>query len=261
MPFFIYNPVFFWTVTLIGTWVFGFSAAYMSHNNSNFSLQMLCIFVGLLLPAVIAISMIYSSQNEAFINDFWARLRLLRITSYSLLELVIVLFVVTMVATVISVFYFGRSYEQFMVADGLNIFKQHGLVSAILLLVVPFLEELAWRGYGMDSIASRFALPSATVIFAILWGLWHLPLFFIKGYFHYDLWQSHPMYALNFFVSMVPASFLMNWVYYTNGRSIWAAVCAHFFLNFFAVLFRTELFTKCIITILLLIFSLCIQVF
>lgn len=253
-----YNPALFWTISLFGTWIFGFAAAYMSHYNPHSSLQMLFMLGGLLVPSITAVCMIYASQNVLLIRDFWDRLGSLRIESYSLLILACILFAVVMIATGLSLLC-GRSYEQFMISKELNIFKGHGLISILLLFIVPFLEELGWRGYGMDSLASRFALPQATLIFALLWGLWHLPLFFIKDYFHYSLWQTHPIYALNFFVSVIPGSFLMNWVYYTNGRSIWATVFAHFCFNFFAVLFRTELFTKCIVTVLLIIVSIFIQ--
>jgi membrane protease YdiL (CAAX protease family) len=48
----------------------------------------------------------------------------------------------------------------------------------------PAVEELGWRGYGMDSLRSCFSLFTASLYFALLWALWHLPLFFINNYYH-----------------------------------------------------------------------------
>ncbi len=60
---------------------------------------------------------------------------------------------------------------------------------------------------------------------------------------------------INFFVQVLVATILMNWIYYKNNRSIIAAILFHFMFNFFSVLFQTEQFTKCIITVILLIVS------
>ena len=103
----------------------------------------------------------------------------------------------------------------------------------------------------MDSLKEGKSLMKVTLIFALLWNLWHLPLFFVKGYYQYELIHMNVIYALNFVVSLVPAAFLMNWIFYKNGRSIIAIILFHSMINLFSVLFQTEQFTKCIITIIL----------
>ncbi len=50
----------------------------------------------------------------------------------------------------------------------------------VILFLAPTLEELGWRGYGVDSLRSKFSLFKTTMLFAVIWGLWHLPLFFIQ---------------------------------------------------------------------------------
>jgi membrane protease YdiL (CAAX protease family) len=134
------------------------------------------------------------------------------------------------------------------------------LLSVLILFLAPTFEELGWRGYGVDSLRSKFDLFRTTMLFAILWALWHLPLFFIKGYYQHELWNTGIVYVINFFVSILPATILMNWMYYRNDRSIAAAILFHFMFNLFSVLFQTEQFTKCIITIVLLIVSIVILI-
>jgi uncharacterized protein len=128
-------------------------------------------------------------------------------------------------------------------------------LSLAIIFLAPLFEEIGWRGYGVDSIRSKFNLFITTLIFASLWAMWHLPLFFIKGYYHNILWNTNTIHVINFFVSCLPAACLVNWVYFKNNRSIWAAILMHFILDLFCVIFQTEQFTKCIITILLLLAS------
>ena len=72
--------------------------------------------------------------------------------------------------------------------------------------------------------------------------------------YHYELLHMYPhgIYALNFFISVIPAAILLNWLYYKNNRSIIIVMLMHFMLNLFSVIFQTEQLTKCIITVILL---------
>jgi len=45
--------------------------------------------------------------------------------------------------------------------------------------------------------------------------------------------EHRHVYVINFFVSILPATVLMNWIYYKNNRSITAAILFHFMLNLF----------------------------
>jgi len=157
-------------------------------------------------------------------------------------------------ATIFSLL-FGQSARQFQLSSEFKIVDGQVLLSVLILFLAPALEELGWRGYGVDSIRSKFYLFKTTLIFAFLWALWHLPLFFIHGYYQNELWNTNILYVINFFVSILPATILMNWMYYKNNRSISAAILFHFLFNLFSVLFQTEQFTKCILTIILLVFS------
>ena len=95
----------------------------------------------------------------------------------------------------------------------------------------------------------------ATLIFALLWNLWHLPLFFINGYYQNELIHMNIIYLLNYVISLFPIAFLMNWIFYKNGRSIIAIILFHFMVNLSTVSFQTEDFTQCIVTIILLVIT------
>jgi membrane protease YdiL (CAAX protease family) len=117
-----------------------------------------------------------------------------------------------------------------------------------IMFLAPLFEELGWRGYGVDALRARLGMGATTAVFAILWALWHLPLFLINHTYQHDLWLGSPVYVANFFVSVLPAAVIANWLYYKHRRFIPAAILFHFMLDAVAESFALEQFTKCIIT-------------
>lgn len=61
------------------------------------------------------------------------------------------------------------------------------------LLIVPMMlfgggnEEVGWRMILQPELEKRFGFHKATWITAVIWWLWHLPLFFIKGTVNADM--------------------------------------------------------------------------
>lgn len=51
----------------------------------------------------------------------------------------------------------------------------------VLLLGGPLGEELGWRGYALPVLQDRLGWRVASLGLGLVWGAWHLPLFFIDG--------------------------------------------------------------------------------
>ena len=62
--------------------------------------------------------------------------------------------------------------------------------------------------------------------------------------------MESPIFLANFFISVIPAAFVANWIYYRCKRSIAAAVLTHSMLNAAAVLIDAGQVAKCIATVL-----------
>ncbi|MBN1267061.1 MAG: CPBP family intramembrane metalloprotease [Anaerolineales bacterium] len=57
-----------------------------------------------------------------------------------------------------------------------------GLVLILFFLVLSSLgEEMGWRGYAMPGLQTRYGPVWSSLILGLLWGLWHLPTFWIPG--------------------------------------------------------------------------------
>jgi membrane protease YdiL (CAAX protease family) len=248
---FNYKPATFFLITYLITFITWFTAAYFSWQPGMEGAQLLCMIPGLFAPFLAVIIMMSGAKNKALRKDFRDRLSLKIIRPKYLAVILLTMPVILLLATALSLM-FGRSAEQFLLNHEFAIMEGEFFISLLIMVLAPTLEELGWRGYGVDSLRSKFNLFQTTLLFALLWGLWHVPLFFIHGYYQNELWNTNVLYAINFFVQLLAATVLMNWVYYRNNRSITAAILFHFSINLFSELLQTEQFTKCIIGGLLL---------
>jgi hypothetical protein len=102
------------------------------------------------------------------------------------------------------------------------------LVAAALLnlLIGPLGEELGWRGYALPRLLRRFNPCAASLILGVIWGLWHLPSFFLSSLVQADL--SLPI----FLVGALCLSIIATWLFQHTGASVLITVLLHYTVNF-----------------------------
>jgi membrane protease YdiL (CAAX protease family) len=102
------------------------------------------------------------------------------------------------------------------------------LVAAALLnlLIGPLGEELGWRGYALPRLLRRFNPCAASLILGAIWGLWHLPSFFVSSQVQADL--SLPI----FLVGALCLSIIATWLFQHTGGSVLITVVLHYAVNF-----------------------------
>lgn len=220
---------------------------------------------GLFSPAIIAIYLVLKSKNKQLKSDLKNRIFNFRLIKPKYLLAIFFTMPLALLVSIGVALLLGKSLEQYSLASEFIIINGEAFLSLFILFLAPTMEEIGWRGYGVESLKNTGSLFRQTVIFALLWNLWHLPLFFSKGNYQYELLQANPLYALNFVISLFPASILMNWIFYKNNRSVLAIIIFHFMLNFFSVIFQTDVFeteqfTKTIITVVLFLISLLVLI-
>lgn len=242
-----YKPALFFLIAFAISWGCWFFSAQFSQQEGKEVESLLLNALGLIGgPALTAAMLIMVSDSPALKKDFWSRL--LNPTRINLAYLGVLLILPPMIVyagTLLSV-QLGYSSDQFKFAG-----DPEQLIPMIIIAIIiaPTFEEIAWRGYGMDSLRAKLAPLSASLVFGVLWSLWHAPLVMIKGTYHYELLHmENPIYLVNFFVSVVVAAVFVNWIYYKNNRSILGNILAHAALNWWAISLQTEQITKCIIT-------------
>jgi uncharacterized protein len=244
----IYRPAQFFLIAFAVTWLFWFADAYVSNTGDADGLQGLLMFLGLCGPVVAAVVMFRRAESPELWSDYKDRLFSLRRIDLRTLPIILFLVPALMCVAIGISLLFGQSPGQFTVLPGTSFMTLPALIG---LFLAPALEEAGWRGYGVDSLRSRSTLPVTSLSFGILWACWHIPLLAISGSYHNTLLSSW-LYTANFFVSVVAMAFILNWLFYRNNRSVIACFLFHLSANVAMSFIPAEPFTKCIVTVLLL---------
>jgi membrane protease YdiL (CAAX protease family) len=84
-------------------------------------------------------------------------------------------------------------------------------------------EEAGWRGFLLPSLRARTALVPAAAQVTVVWGLWHLPLFWLLVSYR----GFNPFVAAGFVVGLGAGSVVLAHVYERCGSSILAAAVWH----------------------------------
>jgi membrane protease YdiL (CAAX protease family) len=227
-----YRPVWFFALAFLLSWSAWFGAAWFSRQPDGLAANIVLQLAGLLGP--FASALVLLSLDRALWDDFKRRLMLAPRAPFLPVTLLVM-----PAAAAIAVWISGAWTQLRLVPD------LAGMVP--IMVLAPAFEELGWRGYGVDALRSRLSVRGAAAVFALLWALWHAPLFLIVGNYQSGL-LGEPLHVANFFASVVPAAIIANWLYEKHRRSIPAAILFHFMLDAVAESFALSQDTKCIVT-------------
>ncbi len=253
---FKYKPFKFFLITTLITWATWFAAAYFSFHEELTAYKYVFVILGLVAPFAVAMLMIYGAGNDEMKRDFRNRLFNLKLIKSRYFLIIFLTLPVAVVLSVAVSLLFGQPVTQLALSPGVSLAGFAVVQLLISIILAPTFEETGWRGYGVDSLRKKSrSLLVATLIFGAVWALWHLPLFLIKGYYHYQMLHTNIIYAVNFIVDVFALAFLGNWIFYKNNRSIPGNILFHIMANLCMSIFQIQEFTKCIVTIILLLFS------
>jgi len=248
-----YKPGRYYVITFAITYVLWAIGAAASYSEKWKGLYMALMVPGLMAPFIVSLIMTFRSGDRSMRSDLLNRLINPRLINPKNLP---VFFLIMPASVVISLFIslpVGGSIEQLTFAEEFS-FSAGGMSVLLVLLLAAAFEELGWRGYAFDSLAERHNYFRATLIFSVLWSLWHLPLVFVHGSYQWEIMQESVVYGLNFFIGIVPMGFIISWICIRNRKSIFAAVLFHFLTNMSQEALNITQTTKCIQTGVLAVF-------
>ena len=104
--------------------------------------------------------------------------------------------------------------------------QQFAWLLVYLLITGPLGEELGWRGFALPRLLKRFNPFAASLILGFIWGVWHLPSFFLGGMVQAGL-------SLPIFLLLAPClAILATWAFQHTGGSVLITVLIHYMVNF-----------------------------
>lgn len=93
-----------------------------------------------------------------------------------------------------------------------------------MMIIGGGLEEAGWRYILQPELEKKFSFTLSTIITAVIWWIWHLPLFFIQGVFQYG--QNFFAFGINVLGLAFALASIRK---YTN--SVWLCVLFHSLIN------------------------------
>lgn len=259
IPKYKYKPRIYFIATFIVTYCFWLAGAYVSFHDDQSGMYMLFMLPGLMAPFLISLVMIFTSKNPDIIKDFVNRLINIRLIRLKMLPALLLIMPLTVLASIVLSLPLGGSVSQFQFAEGFS-FSSGFIPVLLLLFLAAGFEELGWRGYAFDSLQSRYTYFKASIVFSILWSLWHFPLIFVNNSYQYEIIHQSIWFGVNFFISIIPMGVIISWMCIKNGKSILAAILFHFVINLSQEILVITQFTKCIETLVLIIVAAAIVV-
>ncbi len=178
-------------------------------------------------PAIAGILMIYRTNDQAVIRDYWRRVfDLGRIKPVWFLPILLLYPVTVLAAHLIN----GTAVDASPLADLLS--NPGYLMTTVIFVFIfgPFSEELGWRDYALDWLQARYSAFASSIVLGVIWWAWHLPLIAVEGSFLNET-GSDPVFLAGYLYTVILYSVLFTWVYNNNQRSVLAIILLHFSIN------------------------------
>ena len=206
----------FYILAFAISWLGGVPQAALSRNLVPFRSPIFdLLFIG--GPAFAAFIMTVALSGRIGLRDLFARLFRWRVG--------VVWYAVALFGNV-AIFLIALGIDRLLGGtEDLDFSKLGSLFALFPFLLISFLfnvwEEIGWRGFALPRLQSRYNALVSSLIVGVLWGLWHLPLFFTEG----NLMSTLPFAA--WFVSIVALAVLYTWLYNSAKGSLLLVTLFH----------------------------------
>lgn len=222
------NVWLFFMMTFIFSWLLwlpyvlsGFEIIHLSESIT--SLMTVAVMLGAFGPMIAAVILIGRKEGKIGIKAFFRNAFSFRIKPVYYILAVLIPVTITAVAH-----YFVNIFGLDVLPA--NLFPEN-LSIPVIVLVIPYFifiliagggqEEFGWRGYAQQPLQKRFGILGGSIILGLIWGIWHLPLWFMPG-------EGHAYYSFfAFLIYTVSTSVIIGWLYNASGKKLIVPLIIH----------------------------------
>lgn len=225
------NARIFFAATFAWTWACYAPLALGGHNPYEMPWMVLLIAGGM-GPSLVGVVMMLLTYDRAGRRDFWRRCFSPRRVGGPWWAVIVFLFPIIWAASIALDLAWGGSPPGLKQLT--DLLAQPGmwpLAAFISLMSGPWSEEFGWRGFALDPLLRRFGPLRGSLLLGALWGIWHLPLYFMPGTWHAGMGLRLAGFW-TFVLMNMGLALVMTWVYLGTGRSILTGLLLHFTANF-----------------------------
>jgi uncharacterized protein len=219
-------PWLFFVLTFALSW-----ALWIPFVVSGREVSLLAVAGGAFAPSIVGAVLASVSRDRESRRDFWKRVYSFRRIGGAWYAVIFLAFPVLVGLTLVIDYLIGGRFFSLQAAAR-TLSQPVALAVFVVQMIVggPLAEELGWRGFALDRLQGRWSALSSSLLLGVIWGLWHLPLFFMKGTTQGEMGLFSLRFWL-FFIQVLPLAVLFTWVYNNNGRSTLSAILMHFMTN------------------------------
>jgi membrane protease YdiL (CAAX protease family) len=208
--------VYFALITFAITWGIGGSYIFLPEATATLFGELdgphPLYFIATWGPGIAGVILVYSFGGGGGLKAFFSRLRLWRATSLWWLLLLVGIPLAFVAGSLIK----GGPVLAPM-EDGVVT----ALVLAIIMLLLGPIEEFGWRGVALPILQRHIAPIWAAALIGLVWGVWHLPAFYLSGTVYAD-W-NFPL----FLVGCVTLSILVTQLFNDARGSLFLPIIFH----------------------------------
>ena len=186
--------------------------------SANSAVAQFLVFIGAIAPSFVAVALTWRIEGQPGVRELLGRIGRTQVAARWYLFAIGYFAAVKLTVALIHRLAYGE-WPRF--GEALYV------IPFVIAISTPFQagEELGWRGYALPRMAARIGLAPASVLLGMMWALWHLPLFFLRGAdtFH----QSFPTYL----IQVTALSVAIAWLWARTGGSLLLPMLFHASIN------------------------------
>ena len=184
--------------------------------------SMVVVIIGAFAPLLAAITLVARNEGRKGIKAFLKRALDFHIKPIYLILALILPLVIHLIAHYLALA-LGLDVAQTLFPAEISV--------APVILAIPYFflmlvigggqEEFGWRGYAQEPLQEKIGVIPASLVIGVIWGIWHLPLWFMAG-------DMHNAYSFLAFVMMTTSISLMYaWLYNSSRKNLIVVMFFH----------------------------------
>jgi membrane protease YdiL (CAAX protease family) len=227
---FLRSPWLYFAATYLWSW--GLCGILILKDMSGApALSFLILILAMIGPGVTGILFIYLTRSKKEIREYWTRIIDVKRLALPWVAIAMGLpFILQVMAGVIDGLTGGIGLRWGESAAAFIANPVNQLLTLCIISLVPFFEELGWRGYAQDLLQEKRSALSASLILGCVWSLWHLPASFIPKTYQAGLGIGTLEFWLHF-GGIIVLSVVISWIYINTNRSILVMAVFHAMIN------------------------------
>lgn len=171
-------------------------------------------FLAVYAPAIAAFTIIIAKTGASGLRLYLKRFLLCRAS---------VAWYLFLLVGIPFIFYLGAAINGNLEDNPFPVGSLNMLFIALFFSIIKGpIEEFGWRGFALPLLQRKLAPFWASIVLGGIWGIWHLPAFFLSGT------QQSSWSFLPFFLGTIVISILMTALYNRSQGSILLAAVMHF---------------------------------